>query len=377
MNLLEKLDLELVWFDSLGAKSACIAITSSIGKIIIDPGVAEMQPSYPLPIEEKFRLRGRALSKIENACKKAKVIIITHYHYDHHVLPDDPDIKSGREFYLNGKLLILKNPNMYINESQWNRARLFLTKILQLVNDDLSKYLTNSEVQEFEDPVEKLSIALSKDFKNYQARREELLKKGKKWFIRLKQLWGRSKWIIDGIKLSDNSYITWGDNKTFSFGDVEVRILEPWFHGIEYDRTGWVIPITIRKNNYTVFYSSDLMGPQIEDYAEFIIKLRPDIIILDGPPTYLYPYMLSKVNLERAVGNVKLIISQARPKLLIYDHHLLRDCKWRRRIEEVFIEAKKSDVFLLTAAEYLGDKPLIDKLCSNFSPPFKQSPTDT
>ena len=139
--------------------------------------------------------------------------------------------------------------------------------------------------------------------------------------------------------------------------------MNPWFHGIEYDRTGWVTPLIIRKQNYVIFYSSDVMGPQIEDYADFIIKLKPDVLILDGPPTYLYPYMLNKVNLQRAIENLKNIIVEAKPKLIIYDHHLLRDCKWRLRVSEVFQIAKKYEVPVLTAAEYLGKKPLIDELC--------------
>ena len=361
--IFKDLGIEFIWFDSLGAKCASIAINSSYGVIVIDPGVAEMQPSYPLSEQEKYKLRKEALKKIENYCKKAKVIIITHYHYDHHVLPDDKDLSNGKEFYLNGKLLILKNPNCYINESQWDRARLFLTKLLNLVNDSLNNYLTNPEVVNFEDPVEKLEIALNKNFGDYQSRRIELLKNGKKWFEKLTKLWSSNKWIVDGIKLSDGTYITWGDGKRFTFGDVEIEIFNPWFHGIEYDKTGWVTPILIKKNNYKIFYSSDLMGPVIEDYAEWIIKLKPDLLILDGPPTYLYPYMFNRINLMRVIENMKLIISQIKPKLIVYDHHLLRDCKWRIRIQEIFEEAKKHDVSITTVAECLGDKPLIDKLC--------------
>jgi predicted metallo-beta-lactamase superfamily hydrolase len=32
-------------------------------------------------------------------------------------------------------------------------------------------------------------------------------------------------------------------------------------------------------------YTSHLQGPGIEDYAQWIIKENPDILILDGPPT--------------------------------------------------------------------------------------------
>jgi len=101
------------------------------------------------------------------------------------------------------------------------------------------------------------------------------------------------------------------------------------------------------------------MGPIIEDYAEFIVKVRPDIIFLDGPPTYLFPYMFNRINLRRAIENAIAII-KSKPKLIIYDHHILRERKWRERIKEVLLEASKEQVDLLTVAECLGHKPLID-----------------
>ena len=83
-SILDKIGLHILWFDSLGAKCSSIAIDSSNGPIIIDPGAAEMQPSYPLPIEKKFELRRCAIKVIERYMSKAYVAIITHYHYDHH-----------------------------------------------------------------------------------------------------------------------------------------------------------------------------------------------------------------------------------------------------------------------------------------------------
>jgi len=38
----------LIWFDSMGAKSSCILVDTPDIKILVDPGAAAMQPSYPL-----------------------------------------------------------------------------------------------------------------------------------------------------------------------------------------------------------------------------------------------------------------------------------------------------------------------------------------
>jgi len=359
-KILSNIGIDVIWFDSLGAKSSSIAIRSSNGYIVIDPGAASMQPSYPLSRDTKLKLRKQAITTINSYMIKAHTIVITHYHYDHHVLPSDKDIMDPKKFWLNAKMLILKDPNKYINRSQWERARCFLSEILSLLNTSLNNYLETPKQIQFEDPVENLELATSKYFGDYQKRREELLKKGKQWFHKLvEDLWSSKYWVREVVINGKN--IVWGDNKYFEIGEVKLRILEPWFHGTEYDRTGWVTSVVIEKNNYRIFYSSDVMGPIIEDYANHIIKYNPDVIILDGPPTYLYPYMLNNINLRRAIENIITIIN-AKPKLIIYDHHLLRETNWRDKVKEVFIEAKKLGITLVTAAECIGTRPLIDIL---------------
>ena len=43
----------------------------------------------------------------------------------------------------------------------------------------------------------------------------------------------------------------------------------------------------------------------IEDYAQWIIDENPDILILDGPPTCLFGYMVIRNNLQRAIDTEK------------------------------------------------------------------------
>ncbi len=358
MYRLEELGIELLWFDSLGAKCSSIAITTSHGLVVIDPGVAEMQPSYPLPAHEKQRLRAKALSRIESCVSRANIVIVTHYHYDHHVLPSDPMLSNKRLFQ--GKALYLKNPNTYINESQWKRARLFISELDSLASDSIDRYITEPKLSECRDPVEGLTLALSKDFGDYSRRRAELLEKGREWFRKLCELWSREPWIEEH-ELRDGTKILWAEGRTLDLGDTEIVLLEPWFHGIEYDRTGWIVPIVVKKCNRELFFTSDVMGPAIEDYAEFIARSRADIVILDGPPTYLFPYMLNRINLRRAIDNAITIVC-SRPRLVIYDHHLLREKRWRQRVADVFREAEKCGSVVMTAAEYLGKVPLIDTL---------------
>ncbi|WFO76309.1 MBL fold metallo-hydrolase [Desulfurococcaceae archaeon MEX13E-LK6-19] len=359
--MLEEHGIHLIWFDSLGAKSSSIAVETSRGVVVIDPGAAAMQPGYPLPDEEKIMLRRKAKQAIYEWLKKAVIVIVTHYHYDHHFVPGDPEFPE--ENPLAGKTIYAKNPNKYINESQWGRARIFLEALLGFYNISLENYLIEPLETSFPDPVDELEISLRRDFGDYTKRRRELLEKGRRWFEKLsKELWAKKKWVTE-IQLSDGTRILWGENRVIECGDTRIKILGPWFHGLEYDRTGWITPVIIEKNNWKLFYTSDVMGPIIEDYAYYIINEKPDAIILDGPPTYLFPYMFNKINLNRAIENTIEII-KSHPQLIIYDHHLLREKRWRERVKQVFQAAEKEGVKLLTAAEYLGKKPLIDTVAS-------------
>jgi len=335
----------IVWCDSLGAKSFSFAIETHKGYILIDPGAAALQPSYPLDPDAKRKLRRRAVGEIEKYARRSKIVIITHYHYDHHILPSDKDLSHN--IYMRKKLFV-KNPNIYINKSQWKRARLFLSELLSIIGENLEKYQELPPDIELPDPIETLDHALSKDFGDYNTRRKELLEKGKEWFRRLKRLWLKNKWVREIH--ADQFEIHWAENRTIKYGGIVIKFLEPWYHGIEYDRTGWVVPLIIDTGNKRIFYTSDVMGPIIEDYAYYIADSKPDILLLDGPPTYLYPYMFNKINLNRAIENIIYIIDQ-RPELIIYDHHLLRDPNWKKYVEKVVEHANKKKVLLRTCRD--------------------------
>ena len=358
-EILCRVGVDLVWFDSLGAKSAAIRVHG----VLVDPGAAAMQPSYPLPGEEKQRLRSEAVKAIEARAAKANMLIITHYHYDHHLLPSDPSLSNPATLYCR-KTILAKNPNMYINRSQWERVRLWLSQLLTLCGGEkLENYLVEPQKSEFEDPVEKLVEAHSRDWGDYASRRAELLRRGRESFEKLVRLWASESWVREEIVLADGTRILFVDEGVYEANNVRIKLLGPHFHGIEYDATGWVVPVLLEVNNYKLLFTSDLMGPIIEDYASEILSIDPDILVADGPPTYLFPYMFNRVNLKRAVDNmVRIILGSQKLKLVIYDHHLLREKRWRQRVAEVFRVSEKAGVPVLTAAECLGEKPLIDRL---------------
>ncbi len=333
-----KIKVELIWFDSMGAKSSALYVETPDVKLLVDPGSAVMQPSYPLTKQEKEELKMKALKRIKKYAKKAECVFISHYHYDHHTLPTNTTLSLYK-----GKQLWLKNPNEWINYSQWNRSRLFLKQLWQtLGGGDFSVNIRKNRKKAYQ---EKMKTPFLKN--------ERLLK----WFNETQRMWSEWEWVkefeIEGVE------VLFVDDKEFTLGKTKIKITPPLFHGEEYTRLGWVIGFTLIYENEKILYSSDIQGPVVEEYSDWIIKEKPSLCILDGPTTYLLGYRLSEANLNRAINNISSILTSLPSSLIIYDHHLLRDRLYRDRLSKVYKLAEKLHSPFFSAREWYGKKPLI------------------
>lgn len=340
-----------IWSDSMGAKSFSLFIDTGDARILIDPGVSAMQPSFPISDSKKYEYAEKALSRITKYARQANIVTITHYHYDH-FRPTFPELYAG-------KIVLAKDPNQFINESQRERAVDFYT----LLSDRfLGKKLEFSERKNKiigENPLQELPRAMSINYGDYTERKRELLNKGMKWYNNLVEKWNRWPEIPE----IETDRVKWifADGKTFRFGTTKIRFMKPMFHGIEFSRVGWVIPIVIEKESVKILYTSDLNGPIIEDYAEWIIKENPDVLFIDGPATYMIPYTLNMINFRRSVENLKRIIRNVKAKYIFLDHHLTRDIRFRVRLKEVYELARKEKK-IITFSEFHGRKAIAEKV---------------
>ncbi len=345
-----KLNFEPVWFDSLGAKSSCTLVRTHDVSVLIDPGVAVMQPSFPASWAKKLYWEAQGRRAIGKASRKADVVVISHYHYDHFTDFD-------RKLY-EGKLLLTKNLNEFINDSQRGRAEHFFDNLSRAFGKvPLEKVLQKRRKQVYGNPLDDIPRARDKDFGDYNRRRKELFRKGLKWFRNRVNNWNSSKWIPE-LKFNDIE-VKFPEDKEFKFGRTKLRFTPPMFHGIEFSRVGWVFATVIEYGKEKLIYSSDLDGPIIEDYADWIIRENPDVLILDGPMTYMRGYLLTKTTMRRVMANVVRILEKSDVKLLIYDHHLPRESKFREHTREVWDAGKREHKKVLMAAEYLGKRPAV------------------
>jgi len=116
------MDVIPIAFHSFGARSMCTYVRTADVKIIIDPSVALGPKRYSLPPHPiELEREGMLWNRIKDLVARADIVIITHYHYDHHN-PEEPEI------FRNKKLLI-KHPKEKINFSQKKRSAYFIKQL--------------------------------------------------------------------------------------------------------------------------------------------------------------------------------------------------------------------------------------------------------
>ncbi len=118
--------IEPLAFESLGVRSQATFVETKDVRILIDPAVSLAPRRYGLPPHQKEVDKLTELAKIiTERAKLADIIIITHYHYDHH----DPGYIIPKDIYRN-KRVFIKDPKNVINNSQKRiRAPKFLNSI--------------------------------------------------------------------------------------------------------------------------------------------------------------------------------------------------------------------------------------------------------
>ncbi|MEM3760656.1 MAG: hypothetical protein QXZ02_06070 [Candidatus Bathyarchaeia archaeon] len=135
-------------FDSFGVRSMATFVETDDLKILIDPGVSLAPLRYGLePHFLEWQRLDETWEEIKRYAENADVLIVTHYHYDHHD-PEYPELYRG-------KTVFIKHPMENINRSQKERAAAFLSVV-----EGLPKKLEFSDGRTFQ--LGKTKITFSK-----------------------------------------------------------------------------------------------------------------------------------------------------------------------------------------------------------------------
>jgi predicted metallo-beta-lactamase superfamily hydrolase len=243
--------------------------------VLIDPGVSLAPSRYnlpPHPLEEQ-RMQ-ETWAEIKEHASQSDVLIVTHYHYDHHD-PEEPELYEG-------KIVYVKHPTEMINKSQAARASYFLDKLNELPSS------------------------------------------------------------LDSA-----------DGKEFKHGSTTITFSPPVYHGTN-PRLGYVVEVSISCGGEKLVFTSDVEGPSVDDQVEFIIQENPDLVILDGPMTYMLGFRYSRKSLTSSIENIQRIMRETSVKSIVLEHHFMRDLHYKEWIAEVYEYAAEKGVKVSTAAEYCG-----------------------
>jgi len=123
------------------------------------------------------------------------------------------------------------------------------------------------------------------------------------------------------------------DGKTYRYGDTLVKFSEPVFHGSEDSFLGWVLMTTIDFRDEKFMFAPDVQGPMSRHTLETILKEKPDLLMIGGPPLYLVGSKVDEQQAQIALKNLAVIVG-AVPQVIL-EHHVLRDQTWREKTKGI------------------------------------------
>jgi len=117
--------------ESLGVRSMCTFVETPDVKVLVDAGVSlgPFRLGFP-PHPREYKALKAARKRIADAARKAEVVTISHYHFDHHT-PSYTDWflhwssdEAARQIY-EGKVVLAKSYRDNVNFSQRHRGWVF------------------------------------------------------------------------------------------------------------------------------------------------------------------------------------------------------------------------------------------------------------
>ena len=147
------------------------------------------------------------------------------------------------------------------------------------------------------------------------------------------------------------------DGKSFEYGSTQIKFSQPVPHGDESSELGWVLMTYVSSGDETFLHASDVQGPMSDETTQLIIKEKPDIVALGGPPSYLEGVRVQKSSIHHGIVNAAKI-ARAVPNVIL-EHHILRSAGWKTDSKPIYDAAAKAGNKVVTAAEYIHQPLLI------------------
>ncbi|HEY7601105.1 MAG TPA: hypothetical protein VIB60_01230 [Methylomirabilota bacterium] len=136
------------------------------------------------------------------------------------------------------------------------------------------------------------------------------------------------------------------EGRTIELDGATVRFSPALPHGLEGSAFGYVVAVTVDDGERFV-HASDLQGPASPVATAYLLRERPDLVYLSGPPTYLQG-QIGKDVVQRGIDNLVRLVGETGCRVIV-DHHAVREPRFRDRLGAAFATGR-----VVTAAEYVG-----------------------
>ena len=145
------------------------------------------------------------------------------------------------------------------------------------------------------------------------------------------------------------------EGRRFESPDAVLTASPPLGHGVDGTTLGYVVVLTItdRREGTRFVHASDVQGPLSPVATAYLIRERPNLLYLSGPPAYLESRIGTPL-IEQGIANLWRIM-EATGCRVILDHHALRAPNYRERFGRLWETGR-----VMTAAAFVGeaDAPL-------------------
>jgi predicted metallo-beta-lactamase superfamily hydrolase len=150
-------------------------------------------------------------------------------------------------------------------------------------------------------------------------------------------------------RLQENARVAVADDVTDWTMDLVLEVSPPLPHGLEGTSLGYVLALTVAEpaERQRFVFASDVQGPLSPVAAAYIVRQRPTLLYLAGPPSYVEREVGVAV-IDRGIDHLMRVVDTTGCRVIM-DHHALRDVGWPDRFARLWETGR-----VTTAAGYLG-----------------------
>jgi predicted metallo-beta-lactamase superfamily hydrolase len=139
------------------------------------------------------------------------------------------------------------------------------------------------------------------------------------------------------------------EGRVLETAEARLSASPPLAHGTEGTGLGYVVALTITdlREGKRFVHASDVQGPLSAVATAYLIRERPDLLYLSGPPAYLESQLGSGL-IDQGVEQLRRVIDQTSCRVIL-DHHAIRTETYAERFRSLWDTGR-----VVTAAGFLG-----------------------